>query len=694
MQALSLVPFGGFAALDTAIPENPVPEVERLILDLARACHWTGLYQSGHPFLSERMKSLHAAVAARAAREPSSRLLLGIARDRVLYKDIFLGQGHPLIANFAETLYLHQVATLGLDGEATSEGLLAFFRCLHDSRSGKTNELPMEFLKREGIRGIHLYPYNYKEVLSRRIVAPVESKESSDRGDALWRMLLTANVGDEEGERKVVEELSGSPELITVIMRRAKIHAVKEGGTPAPSAGFSEDTVTPEVLRRIFRRIGETLRILPEEGKRELLFSLDEGLVPPGDGLVEDPDDSALSVEISLTRSLADGCSDSEFLDLLATLLSAEEKGGKRLRKIFEIIAADRDIRGSLLPKLDERARESLRAKNYYAVKTWETIEKLLLARSETAYLEKDHSRFMEALSIDTEPRAGMPERRKIVDPAVLVPFEESGIRRRAALVLLELLGREKIESDFLALLEEIRKMIPNLISRKEFTLLEKILGALSSIQGKASRENAAEVRKVIQEVDFGQVIDLYLSRGSSGEEEERNGVILTVFGEEAVHPLLERLLMEQEANRRRTLISLAVRMGVPASSAILEKLTDPRWYFVRNLCFVLGEIGFRGAVPGLVRMLQHADPRVRKEAVLALGKLKAPEATHALGRILLSGGLLFFSKEDSLRMDAASALFRIGGTEALGYLHRGKTSRRTTVRGHCTALLRTLGGK
>jgi len=405
-----------------------------------------GFINPGHPFLSERMKSLHAAVAARAAREPSSRLLLGIARDRVLYKDIFLGQGHPLIANFTETLYLHQVATLGLDGEATSEGLLAFFRSLHDSRSGKTNELPMEFLKREGIRGIHLYPYNY--------------------------------------------------------------------------------------------------------------------LAPPGDGLVEDPDDSALSVEISLTRSLADECSDSEFLDLLATLLSAEEKGGKRLRKIFEIIAADRDIRGSLLPKLDERARESLRAKNYYAVKTWETIEKLLLARSETAYLEKDHSRFMEALSGDTEPRAGMPERRKIVDPAVLVPFEESGIRRRAAFVLLELLWREKIESDFLALLEEIRKMIPNLISRKEFTLLEKILGALSSIQGKASRENAAEVRKVIQEVDFGQVIDLYLSRGSSGEEEERSGVILTVFGEEAVHPLLERLLMEQEANRRRTLISLAVRMG------------------------------------------------------------------------------------------------------------------------------------
>ncbi len=127
---------------------------------------------------------------------------------------------------------------------------------------------------------------------------------------------------------------------------------------------------------------------------------------------------------------------------------------------------------------------------------------------------------------------------------------------------------------------------------------------------------------------------------------------------------------------------------------AILEKLTDPRWYFVRNLCFILGEIGFRGAAPGLVRVLQHTDSRVRKEAVLALGKLKAPEATHVLGKMLLSEGLLSTSKEDSLRMDVASALFRIGGTEALGYLHRGKSSRRTPVREHCTALLRILGEK
>jgi HEAT repeat protein len=83
----------------------------------------------------------------------------------------------------------------------------------------------------------------------------------------------------------------------------------------------------------------------------------------------------------------------------------------------------------------------------------------------------------------------------------------------------------------------------------------------------------------------------------------------------------------------------------------------------------------------------------VKKEAILALGKLKIPETAPTLGKILLAETIFSSSREDSLRRDAASALFRIGGTEALGFLHRGKESRRAAVREHCLALLRSLEG-
>jgi HEAT repeat protein len=92
--------------------------------------------------------------------------------------------------------------------------------------------------------------------------------------------------------------------------------------------------------------------------------------------------------------------------------------------------------------------------------------------------------------------------------------------------------------------------------------------------------------------------------------------------------------------------------------------------------------------------MLSHKEHRVRREAIQALGKLRAtdPDAVSALGRILQAESLFPSPKEDPIRIDAASALSRIGGAEALSHLHRGKGSRRAAVREHCEALLRTKG--
>jgi hypothetical protein len=656
--------------------ERAPPEVERLLLDLARICHWTGLYRPDHPFLSVRGKSVHAALVAQAGREPGNRLLLGIARDRVMYRDTFFGQGHPLVTHFTETFYLHQVATIGFGTDCTPEGLLGFFRCLHDSKAGTPDLSPEAFLRQGKVPGISVYPYNYKEVLSRRTSSAEEGGDLSGRGDALWRMLLTANIADDGGENKVVQELADAPELLPAILKRARADAEK-GEDPSASPFLPDGgAVPPEVMCRMFRRLGEKLRTLPMDRKEAVLLSLDQGL-EAGDG--------------PSAASIADGYTDDEFLDLLATVLYVEGKGGKRLRKIFETIADQRDVGGSLLPRLNDRARESLRTKEYFSKKTWEAVETLLLSRSEDAYLEEEHSRFMEALSGDAgrmaARAASLPP-----DHVLLAAFGEEAQHRQAMAVLLELLAMEKNDAEFLDLLEEIRKHLPNMISRKEFPLLEKVLGVLSAVQKTAPGSGPVAVKQVTEELDFGHIVDLYLSRELPAEDALRIPSLLAAFGREASVPVLERLLMEPEANRRKILVSLAVRIGVEAVPAIQERLSHPRWYFVRNLCHILGEIGFRGAVYGLARVLDHDDPRVRKEAIQALGKLKAPQAVPFLGKILVAETLFSSQKEESLRLEAATALFRIGGTDAVGYLHQGKSSRKAAVREHCSTLLRSRG--
>jgi len=93
--------------------------VEQLLFDIARVHHWTGLYAPRHPILAGRIEALRASLSRAAGRERAGMLLLGIARDRVLFGDRFCGGDHPLVANFTEVLYRRHVATLGIAEDVT-----------------------------------------------------------------------------------------------------------------------------------------------------------------------------------------------------------------------------------------------------------------------------------------------------------------------------------------------------------------------------------------------------------------------------------------------------------------------------------------------------------------------------------------------------------------------------------------------
>ncbi len=664
------------------VPEGPdIQGVERLILEMARTFNWVSLYQAGHSSLSGRVEQFHRDLVARIALEPSGHLLLGIAKDKILYRESFLGSGHGLVRHFTEKLFLQQVATLDISEEVTAAELLAFFLCLRQVQTEKKGARLERLLQQEGVRGIGLYPYNYKEVLSRRIAGTHEGESSPGREDEIWRMLLTENVLADSGDTEAIDELSFPPEIMASILRKALAAAGKEEGGACTPQEKSRGPLPPELLQRILTRLGDTFRKLPLSRRCDILQSVEVGN-EGGSGAEGEGGDA---VGEAVIRSLAGSHTDDEFLELLAAVLSAERKGGRRLRKVFSVIAFERNRDGSLLPRVRGRLGESLRTKNIFARKAWDAVETLLLARSEDAYLGQDHSRLLEELSLDGNPsRVGG----EVSPPA---DFEEGNLRRKAADVLLELLAREEAEGEFLELLEEVRKGVPNLISRREFPLLRSILSTLIFLNGTASESRKSAIQGVIGELDFAHMLDLYFSPGLSGDDRDRIEETIVSFAELSVGDLLDRLLMETDQSKRRMLLSLAFRFDPKALPAILDRLSDPNWYFVRNLCLILGEMGDAGGAPDLVRLLEHKDYRVRKEAIQAVGKLKVVEAAPFLGKILLHGTLLGSAKEESLQIEAANALFRCGGTRGAAYLHRGVENCRPRVRDHCSALLRTM---
>jgi hypothetical protein len=594
------------------------------------------------------------------------------------------------------------VATVGFDAAVTPEGLTSFFRCLRDLQSGKIDEAPEGYLKRQGIRGVYLSHVNYKEVLSREIHGGSAPENNGKTGDEeLWRMLLCGPEGDEAVEERIAEMLLSCPEAISSVIRKAGGSEVGTGPTvPAGSPPASEknrsDCIPVELLLRIFRRLGQKLKFLPEERQMRVLVSLGEGLGGgDGDGDGRGGEGSPPEFCVSVTGSLTEGYSNSELLELLAGLVTAERKGGKRLLRAFQVIASGRDAENSLVPLVETWAREGHRARRHYAGKTWETVRRLLLDRTEDTYLGEEHNRFLESLSGRTgrDGNAGAPAPEIEPFPGMLIDPKE--VRRKAVVILVDFLLQERQEAEFLDLIPALVAEISGLVEGKDFALLGRVLEAVADVRDGDSQGRREGKSKALDAVPFRKIAEVALSDPAAVKDSGGATDLLVKYGARSAAILLDRLLVEPDKGMRRVLLSLLVRIGEPAVPEIVARLRDYPWYFLRNLCFILGEIGASGTVPGLVRMLAHKEHRVRREAVQALGKIRRvdPDAVSALGRILLTETLFAAPKEEPVRIDAASALSRIGGAEAVSYLHRGKASRRTAVREHCQALLRTMGG-
>jgi HEAT repeat protein len=139
---------------------------------------------------------------------------------------------------------------------------------------------------------------------------------------------------------------------------------------------------------------------------------------------------------------------------------------------------------------------------------------------------------------------------------------------------------------------------------------------------------------------------------GRSRQEEERGALrsLLLHLGAEAVTPLVRELTAATDLSARRafrdTLVALD-QVGVPL---LEDMMGDERWFVVRNMVGILGEIRSADAVDHFSRTINHSDARVRRETVLALGKVGGEEAVPLLVKALSDG-------EANLRSAAAMML-------------------------------------
>jgi HEAT repeat protein len=172
------------------------------------------------------------------------------------------------------------------------------------------------------------------------------------------------------------------------------------------------------------------------------------------------------------------------------------------------------------------------------------------------------------------------------------------------------------------------------MVDRAVSVLLE-LRGDAEGMAGK-NPATRGHVMLAMHRIATRQIIDELVERlGKSRTEAERTALRSTLLhlGADVVTPLVRSLIAASDLSARRAYRDALVeldRVGVPL---LEDMIGDERWFVVRNMVGILGEVRSADALEHFARTVKHSDARVRRETIIALSKFGGEEAVPLLAQ-------------------------------------------------------------
>jgi hypothetical protein len=238
--------------------------------------------------------------------------------------------------------------------------------------------------------------------------------------------------------------------------------------------------------------------------------------------------------------------------------------------------------------------------------------------------------------------------------------------------------------------------------------LAEGRIGEAAALLDRVQRRSAAEgpaapeFRATAERISGSDAVEALVSSLPDLPEEALGAApaLIAAMGPATVRHLLEVLARTENRRMRFRLLDLLAKLGPAVARDAASLLSDPRWYVVRNMLLLLRRVGDARSIPAVRRCVDHADLRVRLEAIhnlfafdrdvpreLLRRALQDPDPRQAEAAMELAGryGIAEavepivaclcawdpFGRRRSVRLKAIRALAAIGNPRALAGLGR-----------------------
>lgn len=268
-----------------------------------------------------------------------------------------------------------------------------------------------------------------------------------------------------------------------------------------------------------------------------------------------------------------------------------------------------------------------------------EHMAKLFDREKYEGYVEKEYDTILKNVSERAESMAATAQDRFAVEEYIM-DLDDRHLDFQIGRAVLAFMEENIDEEDYREFSKKLVAVVPDMLASGHFPLLLDTLQTLrwhlSDKKSEAIRACAAEALKVFWAPEFiDRSIEAFniwsRTRGKDASS------FMQALGPMLVPGLLEIYSYDTNPGGRRVLFDLLCAFGKDTVAEAVKRLQDPRAYYVRNLLMLVRRVGTPDVVSSIKPLLQHADPKVRMDALAVLLRFKDPSAVGILRQAIAS---------------------------------------------------------
>lgn len=637
-------------------------------LNIARRI-WSA-YPPGHPQIEAAVQKLLASF--RLLCQDGTQLQLAVTRDSLLLDDVAIERDHRAVKTVAAALFERGIGVLVVQRAPETDELNALLSLLSLKREDIFSQGGIEQLWHEaGISSLQIKAIRYDRFSGTELERL--DKDLAEETDNLWerftRLLVRSELGvggDDQG--------AFAPELLAA---RLNAHFSHRSGV---GSGLS----------------ATTLRTFSSLVQQSFNATAGAGLGGDQDTGAEQPDQKAdlrafiTALDPELRRQILNGFCETAQLDADVSQELFRFLGSTLLQETY----ATAEQYAAAPPLLQELLRTLLPhlTKSFQAADNGDEVR----ARMQTLLQEHACEAYMPDGYIQGLVDALQSGSVKQLAPDELQPLLQTltphFIDSRSSDLILQLVFSDPTGATAQELIANLADICGHFLELGDYAHVLKVLSQAADPrlppQLRLAMRDAFCRREFLDEILSGLTI-------WGKPKYDQVALLIQVLGRAFIEPLLDRMAEEENMSLRRFMMDRVQSFGEVARPHLLARLSDQRWYVLRNIILMLRSVATAEDSEQLRPLLRNSNQRVRQEALkllLSLGdsvaqrqllrdvespdreiqlnaismadRTSPPEMARKLLVLLTTGG--FSAVECELKSAAIQALGEIGRPELL----------------------------